>query len=107
MRTPSKTFDPIRKAIADYPIVDCHELMTVREKTTDVIKLLSSSYLASDLGSAIGMTAAERLQDVKLPVEERYPDFERAFAACRFTGYGSSVRRAMRKLFGSDEISRV
>ena len=105
MRTPSKTFDPIRKAIAEYPIVDCHEHMTGREKSTDIIKLFTTSYLASDLGSAIGMAAVERLQNGDLPIEERWPDFERAFKASRFTGYGSSVRRAMRKLFGTDEVT--
>lgn len=105
MRSTAKSFDDIRRAIADHPVVDCHEHMTSREKSTDLLRFLSTSYVNSDLASAVGMPTVERIADEKLPVQERWPDFERAFRAARFTSYGNSVRRAMVKLFGSDEIT--
>jgi len=105
MLTTSSAYDHLRADIAELPIVDCHEHVTSRERTSDVFQFLLAAYLQSDVTSSLGDAGVARLLDTGRSVEERFAELEPAWRAVRFTGYGIGTRRALAKLFGTDELT--
>ena len=105
MFTTSASYTALRRDIADLPIIDCHEHVTARAKSDDIVDFLLTSYLRSDVVSAIGEQATDRLTDRSRSLDERWPEIDAVWRAVRTTGYGLGTRRALRKVFGTDELS--
>lgn len=97
------TYEKLRAEIEEVPLVDCHEHHTERRQTSDILALISSGYFGHDLSSAAGGEAASRITNTDLSLEERWPDFERAYRASRHTGYGRGTRYGLEYVFGSAE----
>lgn len=113
MRSPNAHYDRLRSAIDPLPVVDTHEHVRGRRRTTDIFQFLGARdfmvdgphYLGHDFVSAVGEEALAPVLDPTLPFEERWPIFERAYRASRFTGYGRAVRYGLERVFGSSEVS--
>ncbi|TVR55144.1 MAG: hypothetical protein EA426_15695 [Spirochaetaceae bacterium] len=103
MFTSSPTFPSLRKEIAELTIIDCHEHVTGRFKTGDIVTFLLGSYLEHDAISAVGEKTVDRVCDTSIGLADRFPDFERIWKTIRFAGYGIGTRRALAHVFGSDE----
>jgi predicted TIM-barrel fold metal-dependent hydrolase len=102
---PSKTYHQIREEIATCPLVDCHDHVAGRKKNSDIIEFVLAFYLSNDFWTAIGQGATESLLDATKPLSDRWDLFRQGWEQCQYTGYGAATRRALRKLFGSDEIT--
>jgi len=100
-----KLYGEIRTAVSDIPVVDCHDHAAAREKTADILTFIAQGYFLSDLTSASGDREAAFMRDAGRPLNERWPVFERAYRRTRHTGYGKAVRLALKRIFGTDELS--
>ncbi len=101
----TETYQKLKTAIDDLPVVDCHDHASRREKTEDFLVFIAQGYFNSDLTSASSVKEIDHIRDTSLSLEERWPVFEKAYNMTKHTGYGKAVRLALIKLFGTDELT--
>ncbi len=106
MKSTASCYPELRPYIETIPIIDCHDHSGEEApKYTDAIVALTSGYFHDDVASAIGQADRWILEDVSIPLEERWPIFERAWKHTKFTGYGLVTRMAMKEFWGEDELT--
>jgi uncharacterized protein len=105
MKMTGDTYEKLRVELEELPLVDCHEHHIARAKTIDIMRLVGAQYHGHDFASAVGTEAFERIMNADLSLEDRWPDFERAWLATRHTGYGRGTRYGLAYVFGSDEVT--
>jgi hypothetical protein len=106
MRSTAGCYDRLREYVDTVPMVDCHDhTFKCAPQYTDPINFLCSHYFWGDLASASSFDQIERCQDVSVALEERWPLFEQAWKRTCHTGYAQVIRRSVKKLYGTDEIS--
>jgi hypothetical protein len=113
MKGANNYYDALRAEIDDIPVIDCHEHVVARRQTTDILNFIGTwyfteegpHYFGHDLISAVGEADAAPAFDTSRPIEERWPAFERAYRAARFTGYGRALRYGLEHVFGSSDVS--
>jgi glucuronate isomerase len=108
-RADSGIWKSLRRAASQMTIFDTHEHFWHEDfrlnKKVDVF-LLFSHYTDDDLISA-GMTrnAVARLQNPRVPLEQRWADFAPYWPYTRTTGYGRCMLIAARDLYGIEDIN--
>lgn len=113
MKATNQHYDSLRADIDEIPVVDTHEHQQRRERTTDILQFLGAwhfmvagpHYVGHDYVSAVGEERFKPVMDPSIPLEERWPVFEEAYRASRLTGYGTALRYALEKVFGSSDVT--
>lgn len=105
MPTLHDIYKDLRQEIEPLPVVDCHEHHQLRGQIKDIIGFIASGYFEHDIISAVGEAEHRLIFDSERSLEERWPSFEQAYRAVRFTGYGRMNRYAMEHVFGSSEVT--
>lgn len=105
-----KVYEEILRHTKSLPVIDTHEHLppreSGREQNTDVLKEYLTHYFDRDLISA-GLSQDDyvRVIDHSRPLKERWALVEPLWEMCRYTGYGQSLRRSVKGLYGIDDIS--
>lgn len=107
----------IRAWVEETPLVDTHEHLIEESQRVagatdgglfpcDDWTFLFGHYLSDDLASA-GMSEADldRFREPGKTVEEKFRLVEGWWARAKHTGYGQSVRRTLRGLYGADDLT--
>ena len=101
----------LARHIEQTPIVDTHEHLEkedtwVRDGPADVLADLFSNYTLADLASAgASSDAVERLtDDSDDDLDARWAPVADAWHAIQYTGYGESVRRLAKDIYGIEQI---
>ncbi len=106
MRYPSKYFDRLLGFCSHTPIIDTHDHTTVCEPAyTDAIAAIMSGYFHSDIWTVSSDDQAEYLLDGSIPLETRWPSFERFWKRTLHTGYAQVSRRVLKRFYGIDELT--
>ncbi len=106
MRSNATSFEALRAYVEDLPIVDCHDHTgECGPKYEDPLQVLINGYFPSDLQSASSDADIERMQDRKIPWEQRWPIFERVWKRTCHTGYAQVTRRVLAKFYGEEEVT--
>lgn len=106
MKSNARCYPALREYIETLPIIDCHDHSQVcGPKPTDVVKAIFDWYVKSDLHSASSDSEVALIYDETLPLENRWPVLEQAWARTCFTGYGEVVRRVLREFYGESAVT--
>lgn len=106
MRHPSPYFDRLLDFCRRTPIIDTHDHTTVCEPAyTDAIAAIMAGYFHSDIWSVSSDAQAEYLLDTSIPLESRWPTFERMWQLTKHTGYAQVSRRVLSHFYGIDELN--
>jgi predicted TIM-barrel fold metal-dependent hydrolase len=106
MKSPAKCYPKLRAYIETIPIIDCHDHSGEEPvKYADAIVALTSGYYHDDIASAVGEANRMMLDDISIPLEERWPILERAWKETKYTGYGLVTRMVMNEFYGEDELT--
>jgi len=98
----------IREAIADFPVIDCHDHTMGPEHAPEYrepIFALIQGYVQSDLMSAGGEPVMQILNDQDVPTEEKWPHFEKIWRRMRHTAYARVTRIVLRRFYGEEELT--
>ncbi len=88
------------------PVVDCHDHSGACLATTaDPLAYIVGSYFQSDVHSVSSDADVATMQDTTLPLETRWPVFERAWARTCYTGYARAVRLALARFCGVTAVT--
>lgn len=105
-----KIYEEVHDYASSIAVIDTHEHLppreSEREQKTDVLREYLTHYFDRDLISA-GLTIGdyEKVIDHSLPLKERWTLVEPYWDMCRYTGYGQSLQRSVKGLYGIEEIS--
>jgi hypothetical protein len=106
MKSPVRSYPALREYIETLPIVDCHDhTRDTITSPTDAIKSIFGGYVQSDLHAACSDREIGRIYDETLPLAERWPLLERAWARTRFTGYSEVSWRVLREFYGEPALT--
>jgi len=106
MRSNAKCYDELRAELDRIPLIDCHDHSDIAgPRPTDPINAVLDWYVRSDLHSASSDDEIEFILDEKRSLEDRWPVLERAWKRTCLTGYAQVVRRAVRRVYGEQELS--
>jgi uncharacterized protein len=106
-------FSRLHDRICQMPVVDCHEHLRGPEhdfalSPQDPIGALTVMYLINDLWSAGASDAdIEMLQSPEASTDEKWPLFERLWAASQHTAYARVTKLVLKQVYGVDEITRA
>jgi hypothetical protein len=109
----SPLHDRLLAAIAELPVIDCHEHMIgpgARPPYKEPIAALTQGYVASDLESAaFGVPARDlqKLADPELSTDEKWPTFERLWRATEHTAYARVTRLVLKGAYGETQMTRA
>ena len=112
IQRPSPLFTRLHDRIRQMPVVDCHEHLRGPEHDlalapTDPISALMVMYLVSDLWSAgASDREIEMLQSPEATTDEKWPLFERLWAASQHTAYARVTKLLLKQVYGIDDITR-
>jgi len=105
----SETYSRIREAIESIPVIDCHEHVVgpeARPAYVEPISTLIAGYVHSDLTSAYAADEEMTLlADDQIPLEDKWPVFEKIWRRTEHTGYARVTKLILRDLYGEDEMS--
>lgn len=106
MKGKGKCYEELRSYCETVPLVDCHDHAgQCGPKYEDPIQFFVSGYFRSDMLSASSDEEMAILEDGRRPLEERWPVLERAWKRTCHTGYGQTLRRALRKFYEVEELT--
>jgi hypothetical protein len=106
MKSKASTFLELREYIETIPIIDCHDHSGEdRSKFTDAISALISGYFHHDVTSATSEAERLLLDDLSIPLEERWLILEKAWNRTKYTGYAQVTRKAMQEFYGESELT--
>ena len=105
MLSRAKCFAELKDYVDGLPVIDCHDHAAQREKIHDAVQFVARGYYHSDLWSCLTDAEIRLLDDLKKPIEERWPVLEKAWTRSRYTGYGLMVMRCLERVFGEDDLS--
>jgi hypothetical protein len=109
----SPLFDRLYERILAMPVIDCHEHLggpEGRPPYKEPIAALIRGYVYSDLQSAAyGVPDRDlaRLADEEVSTDEKWPLFERIWAATEHTAYARVTKLVLKKVYGEDELTRA
>ncbi len=90
----------------DLPVIDCHDHSAeCGPKYEDPIQVVAGGYFRSDLLSASGDHDVEVMEDISLPLKDRWPILERAWERTCHTGYAGVTRRVLQHFYDVSELS--
>jgi predicted TIM-barrel fold metal-dependent hydrolase len=104
----SPVYTRLLDAIAAMPVVDCHEHMfgpDASPKYKEPIAAILNWYYSSDLTSAafgVPDREVQKLMDVEVATDEKWPLFERLWAASEHTAYARVTKLALKHVYGVD-----
>ncbi len=109
MTESKQLYERIKAAVDEIWLMDTHEHFwqepEYNARTVDVFKLFSS-YAGSDLVSAgLPQTELDWLQDVTVPLDERWAKFAPYWERMRHTAYARTMLIAAKGLFDIDDIN--
>ena len=106
----NRTYDELYEYLCGLPIIDTHEHLppdeSLRDTDTDVLKEYLTHYFDRDMVSS-GLSE----EDYRIAVdpggslEDRWKLVEPYWNLCRFTGYGRSLQKAAKGLYGIVDIN--
>ncbi len=106
MRGTAKCYDELRDYVEGIPLVDCHDhTLECGPKYTDPLQVILSGYFTSDMQSASSDEELDTIGNKELPIEVRWPLFERVWKRTCHTGYAQVVRRVLKKFYDEDEVT--
>jgi hypothetical protein len=106
MRCDSRHFEVLRDYIGQLPVVDCHDHTYRCEPAwRDPIQYIVSSYYEQDLLLVLSQAEVLYIKDASIPLEKRWPVFEKGWNKSMHTGYAQCVRRVVKRFYDIDELS--
>lgn len=102
-------FDRLSAAIAELPVIDCHEHMFgpgFMTHFTEPVGALICGYVKDDLRSAgASQNVLRMLQADDVPTERKWPIFEPLWQRVQHTAYGRVTRLILQDAYGQPEMS--
>ena len=106
MRETAKCYDNLRAYIEEIPLIDCHDHTgQAGPKYNDAIEFLVVHYMAADLISASSERDFRYMTDRAVPMERRWPVFEKAWKRTCHTGYAQTLKRALQRFYNVDQLT--
>lgn len=106
MKSNAKCYDELKEYIDSIPLIDCHDHTDICfPKYEDPIQVIISGYFLSDIISASSEKDAEFLQKYDIPLEQRWPVFEKAWKRTCHTGYAQVAKRVLKKFYGISSVN--
>jgi len=106
MSARTATFEKLRAEIDSMPVIDTHEHTTGQySKPADPIAALIPGYVSSDLISAGGESDANLLNDTTVPIEQRWPVFQKLWKRTEHTGYAHVTKWVLKNEYGCESLS--
>jgi uncharacterized protein len=108
----SPVYTRLLDAIAQMPVIDCHEHMfgpDGRPGYKEPIAALLNGYYQSDLKSAsFGVSQAEfdKLANPEVSTNDKWPLFERLWSASEHTAYARVTKLALKHVYGEAAMTR-
>ena len=103
-----RTYDKLRADIDTIPVIDTHEHFSGpgdQAHNTEPIASLVTGYVHSDIWSAAGAEAIQKLQDPKVSTKEKWPLFQQVWAKTRHTAYARVTKLILANEYGVEEIT--
>jgi len=110
---PSPVFNQLLGRIREMPVVDTHEHLRGPERDleqapTEPIAALTVLYLISDLWSAgASHEEVQLLQSREATTDEKWPVFNRLWAATQHTAYARVTKLVLKEVFGIEKLTRA
>ncbi len=105
MSSRAAIFETLRADIDPLPVIDCHEHTTGQySKYPDPIAALKQGYVNSDLLSAGGEKDMQLLDSPDVPLEKKWPVFERLWKRTEHTGYAHVTKWVLKNEYGIDSL---
>ncbi len=106
MKSPAKSYEPLRQYIETIPLVDCHDHTgQAGPKYTDPVHALISNYIVGELTSASSPQDVEFILNTEIALEKRWPVLEKAWNRTSHTGYAQLVRRVLKEFYAEDALT--
>ncbi|MHC4718284.1 MAG: amidohydrolase family protein, partial [Planctomycetota bacterium] len=102
------TYEKLRADIDTLPVIDTHEHFTGpgdQPEHKEPIASLVQGYVHSDIWSAAGAEAIQKLQDPEISTDQKWPLFEQVWARTRHTAYARVTELILANEYGVREIS--
>ena len=106
MKGTGRCYEALRGFLEGVPLVDCHDhTQTCGPKNVDPLQVIVNGYFTSDVESASSTADLKTITNWELPLEERWPVFERAWKRTCHTGYAQVARRVLKRFYDEDEVT--
>lgn len=106
MKSQACCYPVLRETVETLPIIDCHDHSAkCGPRPTDVINAVFDWYMNSDLNSASSDSDSAFIYNESIPLQERWPVFERAWLRTCHTGYAEVVRRSLKEFYGEPAVT--
>lgn len=101
MKSLARSFPELLETCQSIPLVDCHDhTLTCGPQYSDPIVMLLTGYFRSDILSASSDAEVAQMENLALPLEQRWPIFEKAWRRTCHTGYAQITRRVLSHFYG-------
>ena len=101
-----KYFDELRDYINELTVIDTHDHSAgYGPDTEDAIEFIVSGYFRCDVRSASTDKTVELLIDKNVPLEKRWPVFEKIWNRTKYTRYGHVTRLMLKRFYGVDDLT--
>lgn len=106
MKSSSVYFEPLRRSLANCPLIDTHDHSYRCEPAYgDPIVAIAANYYGQDLLTVLSERDCSFVMNPAVPLERRWPVFEKGWKKSCHTGYAQCVRRALREFYGIESLS--
>lgn len=106
MKSSAPCYQRLRDYLETVPLVDCHDHTgQAGPKYKDAIEFLVVHYMAADMISAGSETEFAAMTDITVPLERRWPIFERVWKRTCHTGYAQTLKRALKRFYGVEHLT--
>ncbi|RPI87911.1 MAG: hypothetical protein EHM41_03230 [Chloroflexi bacterium] len=109
----SPVYNRLLDHIERMPVIDCHEHFNGpggRPAYKEPIAALTQMYVWNDLCSAgfgIPLRDYQKLADVEVPTDEKWPLYERLWHATEHTAYARVTKLVLKNVYGESELTRA
>ncbi len=101
-----KCFDELKGYIDELTVIDTHDHSAgYGPDADDAIEFIISGYFRCDVRSASNDKTVELLIDKNVPLEKRWPVFEKIWNRTKYTGYGLVTRLMLKRFYGLDDLT--
>lgn len=106
MKSFAKCYQNLREHIEAIPLIDCHDhTFDPRPEYTCPLQVVANEYFVHDLMSVSSEEEVMQILDTLIPLEKRWPSFEKMWNRTCHTGYAQVTKRVLKKFYNEDELS--